>query len=177
MYNKKYPKLETQIKFLSEITDSLDMPLDKKIIPLVAILRELEFNTTASCAGHLDGRTPWIDIRAHQESHISYLDTAKHARSSEKKLREIKKKIILENNKERSRLSNYLKEFYLKRSIEDKFQLITEQIGVRGFGGFRLHVKCSDSIDLISQNEPKVLMRRIRKEFYEFTEFIYRKLP
>lgn len=61
-------------KELDNLADHLGMPIDEGIKDTVAAFQLLDFNTQASCEGHLDRDllTPWIDIGAPNQPTIRY---------------------------------------------------------------------------------------------------------
>jgi len=65
---------QTKRNELGRVADRLGMPLDEGIKETVAAFQLLDFNTQASCEGHLDHDllTPWIDIGAPNQPEIRY---------------------------------------------------------------------------------------------------------
>jgi len=72
---------------VDSLTDKLDEPVDEHIKCLVVALRYLDFNTSASCEGHLDHgfAYPWVDM---------CYENPKIARQEKKRLKKLLQQFI-----------------------------------------------------------------------------------
>lgn len=168
-FNMKFIKnthLEKQINYLENVTDKLGTPLDKKIIVLVSILNLHSFTTTGSCAGHSDGRTPWVDIcsKAAVEQYQKPDGFTKNI--------SVSKRISLENLREGKRLQDLLDEFYQKKNLDRKVMLTIEPIGNNGLGGIRL---APSDISASRYEKHRERLNRYRSELDDFANFLIEK--
>ena len=134
------------VREVDELADSLGMPVDEGIKPLVVALRVWHFPTDGSCEGHLPPREslqyPWGDIYAPEEE-------AKKWRATHASLRQ--------------RLEDLIAAYYESAHAKDLFDF--QPIGI--FGAFRLIPKgCED----ISSSPAQLAVWR--QQFNDFAAYL-----
>ncbi len=179
-------KVTQELEIVDKIRDGLGKPVDKKIRLLVAALRVHKFITTGSCAGHSDGRTPYLDISSNEslefennnevERVIKLMSKDYSNVKYQKEYAELCKIPKASNLKEANSLLTLVEEFYSKRIPNSGTRLIISSIGDEGLGGYRLHPTGDFVIKLKEKNERLKWLKSAQEEIDAFTGFLFDKL-
>lgn len=183
---KKHPnKIHNEIDKLREFTDRLGMPIDKKILTLVAAMRIHGFFTTASCAGHLNRASPYVQFQSksnldfYAKSEVKRVLSLLESDPINRKYNAMYEKLCIEpikkNTFEGFRLHKLLEEFYIHRVNNQDTRLCILTLG-NGLGGFRVEPQGSIFIEIKNKEEKKLWLRSAQKEMNDFAEFLISKL-
>jgi hypothetical protein len=107
-------------KEVRQITDKLDMPVDKKIVDTVTVLRLLGFHTTGSCGGHIRRTTrgPYVNIQSTKS--MSYTERAFSIHNTKSdEYRKLCRKANYYRAQDLQRLTMYLSSFYKNRPLQN----------------------------------------------------------
>lgn len=139
------------------ITDSLGKPIDNEIRHAVVALRANAFETTGSCAGHLQWGepAPWIEIGV----------TPRLNRRTELRQR-------THNLNQQRRFIRVLNSFYQHRSVPADMRLVVLPFGVAG--GFRITNQGAEVQAVLSTHARRIKLRQFQSEFDALYQFLYR---
>jgi len=167
----KWERIKDEVQHLKDISG---MSVDLEIAETVAVLRYLDINTTASCAGHLDRitRGPYIVFLAPQIPQL---------RLQMKQIGDRKKneyKIVLNQAKhhnvlEIQTLFPYLEAFYSNRIVPYNQRIIIECFS---HGDNTLLCQGVELAHILNQEERIELLKHNQEEMSAFTQFVKNKL-
>ncbi len=177
-------KLQRNYDEVLNIIDGLNLPIDKGIRYIVAILRSLGFETTSSCSGHLTGQTPYVQISSKEseklESSSAFLNALNsiqkypNNRNYQSKYETFVEKFKQFNKDEAYRLSRFIYEFY-KIHKNNHVRLTINPIG-DGFGGYRLVIEDEIFTELLSKARYRSWLMESQKELKSFADFLCDKI-
>lgn len=187
MNNKIPEKVILRIEQLGNTTDKLGTPVDNKIKLIVATLQALGFITTASCAGHSDGRTPWVDISSqigtgflNSKTFSNLLDKIEKCPTRielQREYNELCKEPCLANVREGVKLLELLNKFYKVRSQDEDIRLVLEVTGWQGLGGIRIRSQGDQFVVLKNEQDKGIWLKQSRDEMNEFAKFLFSEIP
>lgn len=105
---------------VKKITDKLGMPVDKKIIDTVTVLRLLGFHTTGSCGGHIRRTTrgPYVNIQS--VASLDYTERALRIHTTDTdEYRALCRKANYCRAQDLQRLTSYLSDFYKDKPLHN----------------------------------------------------------
>lgn len=153
---------------IDAVTDSLGLGIDEKIKETVTAFRVHGFITSQSCEGHSGedeqhGESfPWVEVYAPESP-----DWEK-AQGENKKL--LEREWIVQNLKQRQKMTNLLAEFYQSRVTPFDARLAFDRVGA--FGGFRVQSFGAEILRLLPPAEQRQKLESYRQEMNDFTEFL-----
>jgi len=157
---------------VKQTKDSLGRPIDPEMEETIALLWCLGFQTTSSCAGHIEHGLPypWIEFCTPEPTGL------KKAKGKTKE--ELIKQWEEENFKQRKKLiellqefyNNRLEEFYQRKEIPYDTILILEPIGA--YGAFRLQSAGAHGTENLPPEEKECILKLYQEEMKKFIEFL-----
>lgn len=162
---------------VNKITDRRGMPIDEEMKETVTALQIFNFQTTASCKGHLTRgiQAPWVDIGEEIPKEI-LREVKKKAKEnclevlhSIPEIKAFRKKHL----REQMRLMILLDEFYKDRVVTIDIHLTLKKIGIYGYA--RLVNTGEHLQEIRSKKERTEKLREYQQEMYAFTDFLKRK--
>lgn len=159
-----------------KLLDGLGYRMDRRIIPLVASLRALGFETTGSCEGHIDHgeAAPWVDIGEQPPRAILVRLFAKPVQerqnvANEPVLRSLRKR----NLRAQLQLLALLDDFYARRNIPATYRLLLQRSGI--YGAFRLTFQGANVQPALSRAEQSARLSHYQLEASRFTRLLETK--
>jgi hypothetical protein len=153
-----------------KIKDGLGMPVDKHIVETVAIMRLMGINTTMSCGGHLRRITNGPYVMFYAPTYKKFLEQRKAIGDFlNPKAKQIQKKAIKVNLRERQKLLPFLEGFYAHRQVPYTQRLIIEDVG---FKGSYLRAQGADLAYIVNSQAKKEILTNNRKEMQAFTQYL-----
>jgi HAD superfamily hydrolase (TIGR01509 family) len=156
-----------------QLADRLGRPIDHKIEDTVAILRLLEVNTIASCAGHVNRitRGPYIMFDSADNAMIHVTMKEIHDRKSIK-YKKLFNNALKNNLMERQKILPYLEGFYKNRMVSYNQRIIIE-----GFGPSINYLMCqgADLRYALDDKRQQLILKRNQAEMRAFTEYMKAK--
>jgi hypothetical protein len=146
-----------------QLYDLQGKAVDRLIVPVVAALRTLNFDTTASCQGHLDHGepAPWVDVGV----------TPRRTELSDK----AESRLRSTNLAEQARLLNLLDSFYRHNHVHSDVRLLALPFGVTG--GFRITNQGAEVQVILPPSSRRKKLREYQREFQRFARFLTSRPP
>lgn len=166
-------RLASAIERVKGATDALGHGIDPGILQAVAMLNELDINTSASCEGHVDWATggPYIDLVSKDYRAMKNESRAIEADASrEEEKNVLRQKIRLANIVESKKILPVLNEFYKTR--DTSYEL---RIGLSFYGEGITRLESVGVSFLLAQPDPveKVeLLKAFQAEMRDFSNFL-----
>ncbi len=184
MTDKNWEKTKTH--YLS-VVDSLDCPIDDKIIDVVVGLSILGIHTTASCEGHLDhgAAGPWVDVEADIDNNeienqleeiqtkiesCKSIDCGRRHEELYEQYHSLLSKLRHPNLKVQAKVIELLAKFYQNRNVSYDVQLHVSEI--YGDGGSRIENQGVNIQEVRSKTEQKERLAAYQQEMDCFAVFL-----
>jgi len=160
-------------KHVLQMTDKLGMPVDKRMIETVTILKLLGLHTTMSCSGHMQRITggpyvAFISPKAEKyRERCKQIDNPKDAQ-----YKKLYQKALRENILELQKLYHLLEQFYAARNATTFGRRLS--LRTHGFSASRLDCQGADLARIVDRRSRKQMLADSQAEMKDFTEYLKR---
>ncbi len=167
----------------SQVTDKLDMGIDRGILDTVIVLNLLGMPTIMSCEGHIDDSSgaPWVDIedpeanqqtdsigRLFKEAQIAYAQGLA-AQDLFHRAHEARLEALTKHLTHRATLLRYLATFYEHRQVPYDVRLVVQS---KSAGRTRLESQGASLQEIASPERRAQKLAEYQNEMHAFTAFL-----